>query len=108
MKGSYDVLKDWVMDPKGYVLIRINEKTKMLELGHCRRNNEIETLIEGKTPQDVYFSACQKGLISRLDHAAYIGKELEKAFIAQQLGIPYVQDNPLDLFSFAKKRSKDK
>ena len=97
IKGSYHELKDWVMDPKGYFLIRVNKKTKKLELGHCRRNNEVEALITGETPQEVYFTACQMGLVSRHDHAAYLGKELQKAFIALEMGIPYVQDSPLEL-----------
>ena len=90
------------MDPKGYFLIRVNKENKTLELGHCRRNNEIEVLITGETPQELYFTACQMGLLSRLDHAAYLGKELEKAFNALELGIEYVQDSPLD---FKKRQS---
>ncbi len=97
VKGKYHELNDWVMDPKGYFLIRINNKIRKLELGHCRRNNEIEILITGETPQEIYFTACQMGLLSRLDHAAYIGKELEKAFTALELGIEYVQDSSLQL-----------
>ena len=31
------------------------------------------------------------------EHAAYLGKELEKAEIALKLGKQYVQDDPLDL-----------
>jgi tetrahydromethanopterin S-methyltransferase subunit A len=96
VKGSYNSSKDWVMDPKGYFLIRVNKETKKLELGHCRRNNEVEVLITGETPQEVYFTTCQMGLLSRLDHAAYLGKELQKAFTALELGIEYVQDSPLD------------
>jgi tetrahydromethanopterin S-methyltransferase subunit A len=97
IKGKYHELNDWVMDPKGYFLIRANIKTKKLELGHCRRNNEIEVLITGETPQEVYFTACQMGLVSRLDHAAYLGKELQKAFTALELGIDYVQDSLLEI-----------
>jgi tetrahydromethanopterin S-methyltransferase subunit A len=96
VEGKYHELNDWVMDPKGYFLIRANTKTRKLELGHCRRNNEIEVLITGETPQEMYFTACQMGLVSRHDHAAYLGKELQKAFTALEMGIDYVQDSPLD------------
>lgn len=106
VKGRYHEINDWVMDPKGYFLIRINPKTKKLELGHCRRNNEVEVLITGETPQEAYFTACQMGLLSRLDHAAYVGKELQKAFIALELGIPYVQDSLLGLKKLKRLKKK--
>ncbi|AEA47655.1 dihydropteroate synthase-like protein [Archaeoglobus veneficus] len=37
-----------------------------------------------------------KGLVSRLDHAAYLGRELKKAEIAAMLGKNYVQDAELN------------
>jgi len=36
-------------------------------------------------------------LISRFDHAAYLGRELFKAEIALAKGLPYTQDSPLIL-----------
>ena len=97
IQGHYDELKDWKYDPKGYFLIRINRKTKEIEAGHCKRNNVIEKIIKGKKPQDIYFTACELGLISRADHAAYLGKELEKAYLALKYGLKYVQDGELDI-----------
>ena len=97
IQGSYDDIQDWVMDLKGYFLIKINREKKQLELAHCRKNNIIEIKIVGKRPQDVYFEAIKRGLISRLDHAAYLGKELEKAYLALKLGKNYVQDEELVL-----------
>jgi dihydropteroate synthase len=35
------------------------------------------------------------GLISRMEHATYLGSELEKAEIALKLGKNYVQDFPI-------------
>ncbi len=96
IKGEYHPIRDWIMDPKGYFLIRLSRKKHLIELGYCRKNNVIEIIIEGRTPQDVYYTAIKKGLISRLDHAAYLGKELEKAYIALQNGLSYVQDAELD------------
>ncbi len=97
VQGKYDDVQDWVMDLKGYFLIRVNKETGNLELAHCRKNNIIEVKIIGKRPQDVYFEAIKRNLISRLDHAAYIGKELEKAYLALKLGKEYVQDEELKL-----------
>ncbi|MEK6917236.1 MAG: DUF4346 domain-containing protein [Nanoarchaeota archaeon] len=97
IEGSYHPIKDWVMDPKGYFLVRFNKQKQLLELGHCIQDNVIEFMITGKTPQEVYFTACEKGLISRLDHAAYLGKELEKAYLAMKYGLEYVQDEELEI-----------
>jgi dihydropteroate synthase len=43
----------------------------------------------------VYQTIIREKLITKLDHAAYLGKELEKAAIALNLGRSYVQDEPL-------------
>ncbi|HII17195.1 TPA: DUF4346 domain-containing protein [Candidatus Woesearchaeota archaeon] len=95
--GAYDEIKDWAMDKKGYFLIRINRETRTIELGHCKKGNRIDVLIAAKTPQQAYFTAIQKGLLERMDHAAYLGKELEKAYLALTYGLDYVQDDELAL-----------
>jgi len=103
VEGRYDHYKDFTLDPKGYFLIRVNRELGLLEMAHCdnhwkpsfKEPNRIQLVIRGKTPNDVYWEACKRGLVSRLDHAAYLGKELEKAFVALQLGIDYVQDEDL-------------
>lgn len=97
IKGSYHPIRDWKMDPNGYFLIRINKKEKMIELGHCTKENQIEVMIKGRTPQEVYFAATENNLLSRLDHAAYLGKELEKAYLALKYNLEYVQDSELEI-----------
>jgi dihydropteroate synthase len=37
----------------------------------------------------------KKGLVSRVEHAAYLGAELQKAEISLKLGKNYLQDFPL-------------
>ena len=97
VRGNYHLYKDWIKDKKGYFLIRINKRKKLIEAGHCKKGNIIDTLISGKTPQEIYLTAIKKKLISRLDHAAYLGKELEKAYLALENNIVYVQDEELRL-----------
>ncbi|MHC1600732.1 MAG: DUF4346 domain-containing protein [Candidatus Nezhaarchaeales archaeon] len=50
----------------------------------------------------MYDELIRRGLITTLDHAAYIGKELYKAELALRIGKSYVQDEDLD-FGFASK-----
>ncbi len=51
-----------------------------------------DLIIKGKTAKAVYDEMIKKGLISRLEHATYLGAELQKAEIAAALHKNYVQD----------------
>ncbi len=94
--GRYHPIHDWEMDKKGYFLIRVNRRKKQIDVGFCRKNNVIEMILVGKKPQDIYFTAIEKNLLSRMDHAAYLGKELEKAYLALKYKLDYVQDEELE------------
>jgi dihydropteroate synthase len=96
IEAAYDDIKEFIMDDKGYFLIRINNKENCIEIAHCYDINKIDYIIKGKKPIEVYQTAIKKGLITRLDHAAYLGRELQKAYIALQKGIKYVQDDELE------------
>jgi len=93
--GKYDEIKSYVMDAKGYFLIRVNRETNKIEVGFCPKPNKITYKIVGNTPQEIYFIAAELGLFSRYDHAAYLGKELEKAHLALKYNLEYVQDDDL-------------
>ncbi|MEM3373630.1 MAG: DUF4346 domain-containing protein [Candidatus Woesearchaeota archaeon] len=97
IKGSYHPYKDWYQDKKGYFLIRLDRKKKTIELGFCKKNNVVEIIIIGKTPQEIYYTAVKEKLISRMEHAAYLGKELEKAYLALKYDLDYVQDDELKI-----------
>lgn len=95
--GSYDEIKDYRMDPKGYFLIRINRDTNKIEVGLCKELNKISHIIFGDKPQDIYFAVAKMELVSILDHASYLGKELEKAYLALKYNLEYVQDDELNI-----------
>ncbi len=101
--AQYDDLKEFQLDPQGYFLIRVNHKTKEIEIGFCREKNNVLVKITGKKPIDIYQAAINKEhLISRIDHGAYLGRELQKAYTALQHGLEYVQDDELDFSKKAK------
>lgn len=52
-------------------------------------------IIKGKTAEAVYAKIVQHGLVTCLDHAAYLGSELAKAEIALKTGKEYIQDKSL-------------
>ncbi|MGB7545033.1 MAG: DUF4346 domain-containing protein, partial [Methanothrix sp.] len=49
----------------------------------------------GENARDLVNTLVDMGLVRRLDHAAYLGRELQKAETALRLGRDYVQDEPL-------------
>ncbi len=52
-------------------------------------------IIKGKTAESVYGKIVEMGLVTKLDHAAYLGSELAKAEIALKTGKEYIQDSQL-------------
>ncbi len=52
----------------------------------------LDCVVQGPTPTAVYAEIVKRGLVSQLDHAAYIGRELANAERSLKTGEPYVQD----------------
>ena len=53
--------------------------------------------VNGKKPIDIYQTIINKeSLDIRKDHAAYLGRELQKAYIALKHDLEYVQDDELE------------
>lgn len=51
--------------------------------------------IYGQTAKEIYDEIITRKLVSRIEHAAYLGQELQKAENALKLGKNYVQDFPI-------------
>lgn len=91
--AEYDDDKEFVMDPLGYFLIRTVPERGEVEVGFCPNKNEVTVKIFGRSVRDIYHTVIRKGLVSRLDHAAYLGREVQKAFDSMGVGVPYIQDD---------------
>ena len=74
-------------------MIKIDKEKRLIEVGYCRENNVVEKIITGKSPQEVYYTILRLGLISSLQHACYLGKELTKAGFAIKNNLEYIQDD---------------
>jgi dihydropteroate synthase-like protein len=86
-----------LFDPKGcfkIVIDRANEDIVALHFSTSKRDKPT-VIIKGKTAENVYAKIVEMNLITRLDHAAYLGSELAKAEIALKTGKEYIQDSPL-------------
>lgn len=102
---SNDVV--WIQDPSGYFTIAVFYEAKQLVVRHYTNDHKPNKIFYGTKPNELYSRILKEGLVSRMDHAAYLGKELQKAFEALQQGVWYEQDSELDLsIRVAKSRIK--
>ena len=102
--AKYHKIKDWVMDPKGYFLIAIDRKKKLLRVGYCKFRklgnkpvNDMVSIISGKTAIEIVNTLIRNKYISSLQHAADMGIELCKAELALRYKLNYIQDKDLEL-----------
>jgi len=102
--ASYDKIKDWVMDPKGYFLIEIDKNKNLLSVGYCKiiKNgnstaHEMVAEVEGETAIEIINTLIKEKFISSLQHAGDIGIELCKAELALKYNLKYTQDKDLKL-----------
>jgi tetrahydromethanopterin S-methyltransferase subunit A len=81
-----------ISDPAGYFVIFIDRRRHLLSVEHYKNNGVLTTIIEGASAAEIYMTAIERALLSRLDHAAYLGRELARAEHALSSGESYVQD----------------
>ena len=58
---------------------------------------ELNKVIKGKSAKAICDTLVREDMISRLDHAAYLGRELQKAEMALKHGLEYEQCETLDI-----------
>lgn len=81
-----------VIDPSGYFVLYPEARRDSLVVEHYTNSGVLDCVLEGHSSAALYSSAIGRGLVSRLDHAAYLGCELARAERSLQTGEPYVQD----------------
>lgn len=81
-----------VLDPTGFFVIYPDARRGRLVVEHYTKAGLLDAVVEGTTPAALYAAVIERGFISRLDHAAYLGCELARAEHALRTGEPYVQD----------------
>lgn len=73
-------------------LIKADDASESIICEHYTAESIRNEVTKGMNAGSIYKTAIRRGLVSRLDHAAYLGKELGKAEISLRLGGKYVQD----------------
>ena len=81
-----------VLDPAGYFVIYPDRSHQRLVLEHYSNKGVLDRIFTAISAAALYTSVIEAGLISRLDHAAYLGRELARAEHALHSGDNYVQD----------------
>jgi tetrahydromethanopterin S-methyltransferase subunit A len=97
--------KMFEFDEKGFFVILVDKIKKKIVIEHYNyvkdknliKTGKINEVIEGINAEELCKKLIKKGLLSRLDHASYIGRELKKAEQALKNGLEYTQDEELKL-----------
>tara|TARA_B100000900_G_scaffold222806_1_gene189100 strand:- start:70 stop:456 length:387 start_codon:yes stop_codon:yes gene_type:complete len=109
--------RDIDLDPSGYFIIKIDQINKKIVIEHylnnidnkgialdpltnkpikCDRENrrQYNKIFEGNTAKEVGILIAEKNnnLISKIDHALYLGRELQKAEECLLKNYDYIQD----------------
>ncbi|HUV02785.1 MAG TPA: dihydropteroate synthase-like protein [Desulfobacteria bacterium] len=87
----------WNLDPKGCFRISIGEVegAGKGDKRICAQHSPSGRRIIGKSAQEIMDTILRLDLVSRLEHASYLGKELAKAELALRLDRSYEQDEAL-------------
>jgi tetrahydromethanopterin S-methyltransferase subunit A len=78
------------LDKAGYFVVNIENGVILVE--HYSYKEKLLRIIEGQDARSIYLTIVRNGWVSKLDHAAYVGKELNKAELSIQHGFKYLQD----------------
>ena len=104
IKASYNKIKDWRIDPKGYFLINVDKKKNLLMVGYCKiykkksANDVMVAEVLGTPAIEIINTLIAKKFISSLQHAGDMGIELCKAELALKYDLKYIQDKDLKIF----------
>jgi len=81
------IAHEYQQDKAGQYIIGTDDKSIVVE--HYNSKGELLRLVQGKSARDICIMLIRNGWVSRLDHAAWLGRELTLAEIAVQQGAPY-------------------
>lgn len=88
---------EWNQDPVGYFTIKpFPERGRVYVRFYDKGSNPKHTF-SGTNTSQIIQEILKMKLVSSLGHAAYLGKEIEKALIALRSGSEYIQDDDLKL-----------
>lgn len=94
--------KNMRFDERGFFIILVKDEILVEHYLNVQKEGtlEVETgelnrIIRGTSAKAICDTLIRENMISRLDHAAYLGRELQKAEIALKHDLKYEQCEPL-------------
>jgi tetrahydromethanopterin S-methyltransferase subunit A len=83
------------LDPAGFFIVLLQPRKGLIVCEHYENNGRLAHVIEGRRAALIAATVVERGLVTQLDHAAYLGRELAKAETALSIGLTYEQDAAL-------------
>jgi tetrahydromethanopterin S-methyltransferase subunit A len=83
------------LDRAGFFIVLPQRERGLILCEHYENNGRLAHVIEGKQAALIASTVVERGFITLLDHAVYLGRELAKAEIALKTGAAYEQDSAL-------------
>jgi tetrahydromethanopterin S-methyltransferase subunit A len=80
------------LDKAGYFVVYPEMRSMLLMVEHYTNQGMLNCVLEGTSTGAIYSEAIERQLVTRLDHAAYLGRELARAEQSLLTGAPFVQD----------------
>lgn len=96
----------WDKDPNGSILININKEEENIIITHLDFEGKKIDEFKVKSAIEGYKRIAEEFKISDISHGLDIGCELQKAEIAIELKIDYIQDKKLNILGFCKRIKK--
>ncbi len=81
-----------VSDPAGFLVVYPDRPRERLVVEHYANDGTLNCVVLAATATAMYSEIIARKLISRLDHAAYLGRELARAERSLKSNEPYEQD----------------
>lgn len=93
-------MPEFKFDERGFFVILVDRDKNKIVVEHYNyvkdkkiiKTGKINQVVEGTDAEEMCKKIIEKGLLSRLDHASYLGRELQKAENALKNGVEYVQE----------------
>jgi tetrahydromethanopterin S-methyltransferase subunit A len=83
------------LDRAGFFIVLPQPQRRLIVCEHYENNGRLAHVIEGRQAALIASTVVERGFVTQLDHAAYLGRELAKAEAALLDGITYEQDAAL-------------
>ena len=90
------------LDRAGFFIVLPQPQKRLIVCEHYENNGRLAHVIEGRQAALIASTVVERGFVTQLDHAAYLGRELAKAQAALSNGSTYEQDAALGRLSAAE------